>query len=126
MVIDGRIQNQIARVWNGLSELANGDEGIIEAGEFRVDLQERTASVRGHELHLTPAEFQVLVFLTTHKKQLVSSRTNLSTRTLDGHITQSEFLPALLSLRKKLEQEVPNGHYLRTETWVLYDFQPGR
>jgi two-component system KDP operon response regulator KdpE len=124
MFIDGTVRTQIAQAWNKLSHIANDTDDILEAGEFRLDLRARTVSVRGRELQLSPVEFQVLVFLVSHKKQFVSSRTSLSTKTGDGQISHSEFLPALFSLRKKLQQEVPDGQYLRTETWVLYDFHP--
>ncbi len=96
----------------------------IETGDFHIDLDSRSATVRGQELHLNRAEFDVLVFVTSHKKQVITPQTNLATRTAGTTVCQTEFLPALLSLRKKLQEAVPDVQYIRTEFWMLYDFQP--
>ena len=95
----------------------------IRVGEFCIDVDTRTATIRGRELGLTPAEFDVLVFLTSHRRRLITAQTRLATRN-DDRVRQAEFLPALLSLRKKLQQEVPGVPYINIETWVLFDFRP--
>jgi len=43
--------------------LAASSGGIIDVGDFRIDLSGRTATLRGRELELNAAEFEVLVFL---------------------------------------------------------------
>ncbi len=98
---------------------------IIVTGDFRIDRKTRSATVRGHQVQLTAGEFDVLVFLTSHHKQVVTSRTTLSLKSETQGVRQTEFLRNLLSLRKKLEEEVPDNHYVQTEAWVLYDFDPG-
>ncbi len=95
----------------------------IETGDFHIDLDSRSATVRGQELRLSRAEFDVLVFVTSHKKQVITPQTNLATRTAGTTVSQTEFLPALLSLRRKLQEAVPGAQYIRTEFWMLYDFQ---
>jgi len=125
MLIQRKVQKCLSQAWSKLSEAAQMSERVIEAGEFRINLNSRTAEVRGRELRLSAAEFEVLVFLISHKKHFVTKRTTLATKSLDGRVTQSEFLPALVSLRKKLQEEVPGAQYVRTEAWILYDFQPG-
>ncbi len=81
-------------------------------------------TVRGRSLHLSSAEVDVLVFLTAHRRRLVTSHTKLATRAQAG-VCHTEFLPAFLSLRKKLEEEVPGNRYMQTEAWILFDFHPG-
>jgi DNA-binding response OmpR family regulator len=85
---------------------------------------ERIARLRGQELHLTSEEFDVLVFLTTHRQQFVTPRTMLATSWTSGGLHQTEFLKALLSIRKKLDALVGANQYLRTEPWVIYKFDP--
>ncbi|HUO61384.1 MAG TPA: hypothetical protein VMU24_12000 [Candidatus Acidoferrales bacterium] len=124
MLIQATVQTCISQIWSKLRDNGKDSERIIQVGEFRLNLDSRTAEVRGHELHLSAAEYEVLVFLVSHKKHFVTKRTTLATKGLDGRVTQSEFLPALLSLQKKLQQEVPGVQFVRTEAWILYDFHP--
>jgi two-component system KDP operon response regulator KdpE len=98
---------------------------IIQTGDFYIDVVARSATIRGRELHLSGAEFDVLVFLVSHKRRMVTSQTKLATKLEDGSIRQTDFLSALLSLRKKLLEQVPGAQYVHTEAWILYDFLPG-
>jgi DNA-binding response OmpR family regulator len=96
----------------------------IEAGDFSLDLNARSVTVCGRALRLSGAEFDVLVFLMSHRRHIVTSRTRLKTR-IPGGVREMEFLRAFISLQKKLREEVPGSHYLQTESWILYDFHPG-
>jgi DNA-binding response OmpR family regulator len=100
------------------------DNDVIEVGDFRIRVCSRSATVRGRSLYLNGAEFDVLIFLTSHKRRLVTSHTKLSTRTEGATARQADFLPALMSLRRKLEEAVPGIHYIDTEAWLLFDFHP--
>ena len=97
---------------------------IIEAGDFVIDLEQHTTRVRGHDLRLTPAEFDLLVFLVGHRRKVVTPRTLLVTRWTPREVHREDFLPVLQSLRRKLEEEIPTQHYLRTEPWLLCRFEP--
>jgi DNA-binding response OmpR family regulator len=79
---------------------------------------------QGENLRLTAEEFDVLVFLTTHPQRCVTPRTVLATNWTDDDHHQTEFLKALLSLRRKLEAVAGGKQYLRTEPWVIYRFEP--
>jgi DNA-binding response OmpR family regulator len=96
----------------------------IEIGDFVINTIERTATVQGDDLRLTSAEFDVLVFLTTHPQRCVTPRTVLATNWTDDDHHQTEFLKALLSLRRKLDAVAGGKQYLRTEPWVIYRFEP--
>lgn len=100
-------------------------DSIVEVGDFIIDLSRRTVKVRGREVSLSDAEFDLLVFLTTHRKKVITPRTLLITRWAQGEARQEDFLPVLLSLRKKLDAELPGQRYVRTEPWVLCRFEPG-
>ena len=56
---------------NPRSALCGGDgslSGLVESGDFRIELARRTVTLRGPELPLTSEEFDVLVFLAGHPK----------------------------------------------------------
>jgi len=99
-------------------------ESLVEVGDFTINLSQRTVMVRGRDISLNDAEFDLLVFLTTHRRKVVTPRTLLITRWAQRQARQEDFLPVLLSLRKKLDSELPGQHYVRIEPWVLCRFEP--
>lgn len=102
-----------------------GTGSIIQSGDFRIDVDSRSATVRGHKLDLSCAEFDALVYLASHRRRLVTAHTSLATKSEDSGVRHTELLRALLSLQKKLREVVPGTQYLQTEAWILYDFHPG-
>jgi two-component system KDP operon response regulator KdpE len=101
-------------------------EEAIEAGDFRIDLRGRNAQLRGQTLHLTAAEFDLLVFLIRHPKKIISAHTQLVTRWGGTQVRQTEFLRVLRELGKKLEGNSSSPRYIRTEPWICYRFNPGK
>lgn len=100
----------------------NTDEETIEAGDFRINVLLRSASVNGNQLRLSSGEFDVLLFLLSHKRRIVTSHTRLTTQSENGGLRQADFIPALLSLRKKLQEEAPGSQHIDTEAWLLLEF----
>jgi two-component system KDP operon response regulator KdpE len=98
--------------------------GMIESGDFKIDLAARTATLRGEQLSLTAEEFDVLVFLAGHPQRLVTRHTMLATNWTANGLRQTGFLRALMSLREKLDAAGHGKHYLKTEPWVIYRFDP--
>lgn len=96
----------------------------IEAGDFTLDTQQRRVTIRGREIELTEAEFDLLLFLCRHRRKVVTPRTLLVTSWSHREARQQDFLPVFLSLRQKLDCEVPGQHYIRVEPWMLCRFEP--
>ena len=96
-----------------------GEVETIAAGDFRIDLENRTATLRGRPLQLTGEEFDLLMFLIDHPRKLITQQTRLATN-WDGHgLRQTEFLRVLLSLRKKMEFEGSSQHFSALSHGVL-------
>ena len=91
--------------------LLGADPATIQAGDFCIDCSSRTVILRGRELRLTADEFELLVYLVSHPKRLVTPSTVLATNWPGQQVRQAEFLRVLLSLRKKLDEQV--AHYIR-------------
>ena len=99
--------------------------GMLEAGDFLIDLDRRVGKLCGKDLFLTAEEFEVLVYLTRHPQHVVTQRTVLATCWTSTRPRQTDFLRVLLSLRKKLDAVADSGrHYLRTEPLLIYRFDP--
>jgi DNA-binding response OmpR family regulator len=92
----------------------------IECGDLTIHTAERIATLRSHELHLTSEEFDVLLFLVTHPRGIVTQRTMLTTAWSVGKLRQTELLRSLVSLRNKLNAMGTERPHLRTEVWVMY------
>jgi DNA-binding response OmpR family regulator len=103
-----------------------GREEVITAGDFRIDLTNHKVHVRGQQVELTGAEFDLLVFLVSHPKRVITSRTLLATRYSERQVRQTEVLPVLLALRKKIETNGASFHYIKIEPWIFYRFDPAR
>jgi len=98
---------------------------IIQAGDSCIDPQSRKVTVRGKEVQLTQEELDLLVFLTTHPKKLITPSTRLVTRARADRVRQTQVPRVLLQLCKKIEPDTGSRHYIRTEPWVFYRFDPG-
>jgi len=104
-------------------EVHRDGENLI-SGDFRIDLDRRTVMVRDKRMDLTAEEFDLLVFLVANPKRLVTPQTTLSTQWSVNGLHQAKFLRVLLSLRKKLDETGAGLHYIRTEPFIVYRFDP--
>ena|ERR1700716_3541117 len=132
-------RTQMARAWSWRQLITKTSHRVLQRetaeqsasqtrrigfGDFKIDLNERTVALHDQELRLTPEEFDVLVFLSSHPQRLVTPRTTLAPSWRANRLRQTEFLTTLISLRTKLDAAGHGKHYLRTEPWILYRFDP--
>jgi len=97
----------------------------LDSGDFHIDLESRKVTVRGSELHLTPKEFELLVYFVKHAEKVLTHRTLLAAIWGGDYVEQDQYLRVFVgNLRKKLEKEVPGQNYIVTEPWVGYRFMP--
>jgi len=89
------------------SPVEAGDDEVITAGDFRINITARKVRLLGDELELTSAEFDMLVFLINHPKKLVTQQTMLATSWSGNVVRQTKFLRVLQSLQNKLESRNP-------------------
>jgi two-component system KDP operon response regulator KdpE len=99
---------------------------VIAAGDFRIDIEARAVTVGRSEVHLTPKEFDLLVYLARHPGKVVTHRTLLAAIWGANSTEQPEYLRVFVGqLRKKIEPDPSTPKYLLTEPWVGYRFEPG-
>jgi two-component system, OmpR family, KDP operon response regulator KdpE len=98
---------------------------LIELGDFRIDVPGRTVRVKTRDVHLTPKEFDLLVYLARHAGRVLTHRTLLAAVWGPNSVEQPEYLRVFVGqLRKKLEGDA-FSKYIVTEPWVGYRFEPG-
>ena len=99
---------------------------VIDVGDFYIDIPGRRLEVQGREIHLTPKEFDVLVYLARHPDKVVTHRALLAAVWGPNSVDQPEYLRVCVGhLRKKLEPNESTPRYILTEPWVGYRFEPG-
>jgi two-component system KDP operon response regulator KdpE len=104
----------------------NEGRSVIEEGDFRVDLQARTVAVRGRSVHLSPKEFDLLVYLARHPGKVLTHRALLSAVWGGNKSEQTEYLRVFIGqLRKKVETDPARPRHISTEPWIGYRFDPG-
>jgi two-component system KDP operon response regulator KdpE len=96
----------------------------INIGDFHIDLQTRIVTVSGKEVHLTPKEFDLLVYMARHPEKVLTHTALLNAVWGSQSVQQPEYLRVFINqLRKKIEPE-ETPRYILTEPWVGYRFRP--
>jgi two-component system KDP operon response regulator KdpE len=123
------VKELLARVRAALRRTYTDEQSetpVIDAGDFHIDIPGRRVEVRNQEVHLTPKEFDVLVYLVRHPDKVVTHRALLSAVWGPNSVEQTEYLRVCVGrLRKKLEADETAPRYIITEPWIGYRFDAG-
>ena len=115
----------LARVRVQMRRVPSAKEGThLEAGDFVVDTELHSVERRRERLHLTPKEFDLLLFFMRNPHRVLTHKVLLRAIWGLAGEDQPEYLRVLIAqLRKKIEtsQEV---RYIYSEPWVGYRFEP--
>ncbi len=99
---------------------------VIEEGDFRIDLETRQVHVAGRDIHLSPKEFDLLIFFIRHSRKVLTHRALLANIWGGDYTEQTEYLRVCIRhLRKKIEPNPAKPRYILTDPWVGYRFIPG-
>jgi two-component system KDP operon response regulator KdpE len=100
-------------------------DAAFEAGDFKVDPQQRLVEVNGQTVHLTPKEYDLIQFFLAHRGKVMTHRVILSAIWGSNSTEQPEYLRVFIAnLRKKLEPDPRSPKYIKTEPWIGYRFDP--
>jgi two-component system KDP operon response regulator KdpE len=98
---------------------------IIEVGDFRVDLEARQLTVQGKKVHLTPKEYDLIVYFMRQPGKVLTHRNLLGEIWGGDYTEQPEYLRVFIGqLRKKVEPDSSRPRYILTDPWVGYRFNP--
>jgi two-component system KDP operon response regulator KdpE len=121
------IDELLARIRASLrrAPLTTDETNILTTGDFYVDLDARQVKVRDQEIHLTPKEYDLLVFFLQHPGKVLTQRSLLGAVWGGDYTEQYEYLRVFVGqLRKKIEPDPSTPRYILTEPWVGYRFHP--
>jgi len=120
------VSELLARVRANLRRVAPQDSpaALVEDGDFYINPESRVVRVRGKEVHLTPKEFELLMFMARHPNKVLTHRVLLNAVWGGESVQQPEYLRVFINqLRKKVEPGDP-PRYILTDPWVGYRFEP--
>ncbi|HSK44945.1 MAG TPA: response regulator transcription factor [Candidatus Binatia bacterium] len=121
------VSELLARVRANLRRAAATQESpvaLVEDGDFYINPESRVVRVRGKEVHLTPKEFELLMFMARHPNKVLTHRVLLNAVWGGESVQQPEYLRVFINqLRKKIEPGDP-PRYILTDPWVGYRFEP--
>ena len=126
------IQELLARVRVQARRIAAatpGEESLIELGDFHIDVPRRKVQIRGVEVHLTPKEFDLMVYFARNADRVLTHKTLLRAVWGAAGVDQPEYLRVLVAqLRRKIEtggeERSGDPRYIVSEPWVGYRFSP--
>jgi len=96
---------------------------VLEAGEFRIDLDAHVATRGDEELRLTPKEFDLLAHLVRNAGKVLTHHALLGAVWGGDYTEQHEYLRVFIGqLRKKIELDPAKPRYILTEPWIGYRF----
>lgn len=115
----------LARIRNALRVFAS-DRPLprIETPDLTVDLETRMVDVRGHRVHMSPKEFEVLRTLILQQGKAVAYQKLLQTVWGPDYGEETEKLRTVIGqIRKKIEIDPGRPRYIVTEPWFGYRFE---
>lgn len=116
---------RIRAIHRRVSTESTDSSSQLSRGDFQIDLDARQVNVRGGEVHLTPKEYDLLVYFIRHPGKVLTQRTLLGAVWGGNFTEQSEYLRVFVGqLRKKIEPDSANPRYIVTEPWIGYRFNP--
>jgi two-component system KDP operon response regulator KdpE len=120
------IEELLARIRAALRRFSPADAmPAFVSKDLSIDFESRLVNVRGHAVHLTPKEYDVLRYLVGNQGKPLTHRRLLQAVWGPDHGNETENLRVVINqLRKKIEVDPARPKYIVTEPWVGYRFQP--
>ena len=118
-------QELLARVRAQLRRAPERSESeAVNIGDFHIDPAAHVVTVAGQTLHLTPKEFDLLLYFARNSGKVLTHRVLLTAVWGSQSAQQPEYLRVFVGqLRKKL-QSASGREYIETEPWIGYRFIP--
>jgi two-component system KDP operon response regulator KdpE len=121
------IQELLARVRALLRRAASIDEPpepLLRVGDFAIDRDAHRVTKGEEDIHLTPKEFDLLLYLARTPGRVHTHKALLRAVWGPAGDDQPEYLRVLVAqLRRKIEP-TSEPRYIRNEPWVGYRFTP--
>lgn len=123
------VDELLARIRVALRHVARpkaGAEAVFQKPGLEVDLENRLVRAQGHDVHLTPTEYDLLLAFIKHPDKLLTRRMLLQEVWGPEYGLQAHYLHVYVSqLRAKIEEDPQRPRHLITEPGVGYRLNTG-
>ncbi len=83
---------------------------MIDLGDFRIDVERHQVTVSGQEVHLTPKEFDLMVYFARNADRVLTHKTLLRAIWGAAGVDQPEYLRVLVAqLRRRSSRAASRG-----------------
>ncbi len=122
------VQELLARLRVALrhAERARGEPATqsFDAGTIHIDFARREVTVDGHDVHLTPTEYKLLVLLAKNAGKVLTHRQILKDVWGPAYVSHPHYVRVhMAELRKKVEADPARPRWIVTEPGVGYRFR---
>lgn len=95
------------------------------SNDLTIDFEKRQVVKKGQPVRLTPKEFDLLRHLVANSGKSLGHRRLLQAIWGPDYGDETEYLRVFINqLRKKIEPDPRHPHYIHTEPWIGYRFEP--
>jgi two-component system KDP operon response regulator KdpE len=115
------VEELLARLRAVMRRTAGASDPVVSVGDLRIDVAERTVTVNGSRVKLSPHEFDLLRVLAQNQGKLLTHRMLLREVWGPAYQVEAHYLHVYIShLRKKIEPDPSSPRYLLTEPGAGY------
>ena len=94
---------------------------VVTCGELIIDLALRKVTVGGHEIHLTPTEYEIIKVLAQHAGRVLTHKQLLKAVWGTAYNEDTHYIRVYIGqLRRKLEENPARPRYIVTESGIGY------
>jgi len=105
--------------------LVSTPSAVIDVGDFHVDVAAHVVRIQGRLVRLTPKEFELLVHFAANRGRVLTHEALLRSVWGENCTARVEYLRVFVGqLRRKIEPDPTDPHYIVTEPWIGYRFEP--
>jgi two-component system KDP operon response regulator KdpE len=119
------IEELLARIRVALRHSRDAEPGIpvLTVGDLEVDFSKQLVKLRGEAIKLTRTEYQLLAYLVSNCGKLLTHRDLLNNVWGPEYGEEIEYVRTFITqLRRKIEDDPSNPHFIITEPRVGYRF----
>jgi len=111
------------RRWMIYNDNAPKNENLIFEKDLLIDIDARKVTIEGNPIHLTPTEYDLLLYLAKNMGKVIAHRELLKAVWGDVYGDEREYLRVFVSqLRQKIEDDPVRPKYILTVPGVGYRF----
>jgi DNA-binding response OmpR family regulator len=116
-----RVRAVLRRAQFATAESAQGLQTTISIGDLTIDFAQHQVTMNGAEVALTPIEYRILAYLAQNAGRVITQDLLLEHVWGAEYLGESHMLQVNINrLRRKLEPDAVNPHYILTKVGVGY------